>query len=293
MRPERHICHLVGSIGLLLLAGGCGMTQRLAVGSMVPVLENTAAAARERGDVATVGAGMPANLLLLDGLIRTDPKNTRLLSLGAYLYFGYALGYVESTDPKLASLYYATGRDYGLRALERHSDFRRGRQGNVEAFERGLKSLGKADVAALAWTGANWARGLSLNLDSPAAVAEMPRIEALLDRLLELDPTYEHGLPHALRGCYDALRPQLFGGNPERARREFEAAMQVSQRGMLLYLVFYAEFYCRQVLDEECFAATLDEVVSAPDTLLPDARLLNEIARQRAVQLRQRQSELF
>jgi hypothetical protein len=163
----------------------------------------------------------------------------------------------------------------------------------VAAFQHGLASVQKSDVTALAWTGANWARWLSLNLNSPAAIAEMPRVEALLDRLLELDPKFEHGLPHALRGSYDALRPQMFGGNPERARREFEAAMQVSQRRMLLYLVFYAEFYCRQVLDEECFARTLDEVVAAPDTLLPDARLLNEIGRQRAVQLRQRQSEWF
>jgi hypothetical protein len=272
---------------------GCGFTQRLAVGSMVPVLENTASAARERGDLGTVGAGMPANLLLLDGLIRTDPHNQRLLALGSYLYVGYALGWIEASDPRLASTYYAMGRDYGLRALERHGAFRDGRRGTVAEFEHGLAALGKEDVAALAWAGANWGRWLSLNLDSPAAIAEMPRVQALLDRLLQLDANFEHGLPHALRGSYDALRPQMFGGDPQRARREFDAALQVSQRRMLLYLVFYAEFYCRQVLDEECFVHTLDEVVAAPDTLLPDARLLNEIGRQRAVQLRQRQSELF
>lgn len=276
---QRWVRLAIASSGLALLAAGCGMTQRLAVGSMVPVLENTAAAARERGDVKTVGEALPANLLLLDGLIRTDPRNVRLLSLGAFLYFGYALGWVEAGDPELASHYYATGRDYGLRALERHDDFRKGTQGNVAAFQSGLASLGKSDVPALAWTGANWARWLSLNLDSPAAIAEVPRIEALLDRLLELDPGFERGLPHALRGSYDALRPQLFGGDPERARREFEAALQISQRRMLLYLVFYAEFYCRQVLDEECFVRTLDEVAAAPDTLLPEQQLLNAIGR--------------
>jgi hypothetical protein len=293
MSSGRRLRQIAGLAGLLAAAAGCGWTQRLAVGSMVPVLENTAAAARERGDVATVGAGLPANLLLLDGLIRTDPDNTRLLSLGAYLYFGYALGYVESTDPHLASFYYATGRDYGLRGLERHGSFRTGRRGNLEAFERGLRSLDRSDVPALAWAAANWSRWLSLNLDSPAAIAEVPRIEALLDRLLELDPGYERGLPHALRGAYDALRPEMFGGNPVRAQREFEAALRLSERRMLLYLVFYAEFYCRQVLDEEGFARTLDEVVAAPDTLLPEERLLNEIGRLRAQHLRARQAELF
>jgi hypothetical protein len=278
--------------GLAALSG-CGVTQGIAIGSMVPILENTAAAARERSDLETVGAGFPANLLLLDGLIRTRPHNRELLELGAYLYFGYALGFVEIENPSRASFYYATGRDYGLRSLDRHSSFRKGRNGTLEEFHAGLAKLGKSDVRALAWAGANWGRWLSLNLDSPAAVAQMPRVEALLDRLLEIDPSFERGLPHALRGAYDALRPEMFGGDPERARREFDAALQVSQRRMLLYQVFYAEFYCRQVLDEECFVGALDEVIAAPDTLLPDSRLLNEIARQRALALRAKRSEFF
>lgn len=286
---------MVTALALAAVQGtaGCGLTQRLAVGAMVPVLENTVAAARERSDLGTVGAGFPANLLLVDGLIRTSPRDSRLLALGSYLYFGYTLGWVEADNPELASLYYAVGRDYGLRALDRHATFRAGRAGNVDAFARGLRVLGKRDVPALAWTVANWARWLSLNLDSPAAIADMPRIEAALDRLLVLDPGFEGGLPHALRGAYDALRPEMFGGNPRRAREHFETALGLSNRRMLLYLVFYAEFYCRQVLDEDCFAKTLDEVVAAPDSGAADTRLLNAIGRARARVLRARQAELF
>jgi TRAP transporter T-component len=273
--------------------GGCGWTQKIAVDSMVPVLENTAAAARERSDLEVVGTGFPANLMLLDGLIRTEPDNRDLLELGSYLYFGYALGFVELADARRASTYYAIGRDYGLRALERHSKFRKGNAGTIEEFRAGLQVLRRDDARALAWAGANWARWLSLNLDSPAALATMPRVEALLDRLLELDPEFERGLPHALVGSYDALRPEMFGGDPSRAREEFEAARRISQNRMLLYQVFYAEFYCRQILDEECFVSTLDGVVAAPDTLLPDSRLLNAIAKQRAAALLEKRSDWF
>jgi len=281
-----------GTAGVLLLGAGCGPAAQFAVYSMIPILENTAAAAQERNDLAMVQAGLPANLLLLDGLIRTSPKSPELLSLGANLYFGYALGFVEAADPKLASQYYAIGRDYGLRALERRSPFRKGRAGDLAAFQRGLKSLTKGDVPALAWAGANWGRWLSLNLDSAAAIAEMPRVEALLDRLLELDPNYERGLPHALRGAYDAMRPEMFGGSPARAREHFEAALRVSDRKALLFLVFYAESYCRQVLDEECFGSLLDEVLAAPDAR-PELRLMNEIGRERARKLKERQADLF
>lgn len=278
--------------GTLLLGVGCGPASQLAVYSMIPILENTAAAARERDDLATVRAGLPANLLLLDGLIRTSPKNPELLALGSNLYFGYALGFTEADDPKLASQFYALGRDYGLRALERRSLFRKGRAGDLAAFQRGLKALSKRDLPALAWAGANWGRWLSLNLDSAAAIAEMPRVEALLDRLLELDPNYESGLPHALRGAYDALRPEMFGGNPARAREHFEAAARISDRKALLFLVFYAESYCRQVLDEPCFTSLLDEVLAAGDARA-DMRLMNAIGRERARRLKEHQADLF
>lgn len=121
----------------------------------------------------------------------------------------------------------------------------------------------------------------------------MPKVEAMLDRLLALDPTYEHGLPHALLGIYDAMRPALFGGSPERARDHFERAFEISGRKMLLYLDFYAEFYCRQTLDQSCFEATLDEVEHAPAGELPDANLMNAIARHRAAALRAREGDLF
>lgn len=284
---------VAGIAGTVLLLGcGCGPASQMAVYSMIPILENTAAAARERNDLETVRAALPANLMLLDGLIRTSPQNADLLALGSYLYFGYALGFVEADHPGRASQYYALGRDYGLRALDRRSPFKKGRAGDLAAFQRGLKSLTKSDLPALAWAGANWGRWLSLNLDSAAAIAEMPRVEALLDRLLELDPSYESGLPHALRGAYDALRPEMFGGNPARAREHFEAAARISERKALLFLVFYAESYCRQVLDETCFTGLLDEVLSAGDARA-DMRLMNEIGRERARRLKEHQADLF
>jgi hypothetical protein len=289
-RVRRGVCVL---IALAPLAAGCGAPTKIAVGSMIPILENTVDAARTRSDLEMIGAGLPGNLLLLDGLIKTSPNNEELLSLGSYLYFGYALGFVEARDPRLASTYYAIGREYGLRALDRKSAFKKGRAGDLEAFRRGLDALGKDQLDPLAWTGANWGRWLSLNLESPAAIAEMPRVEALLDRLLAIDPNYERGLPHALRGTYDSLRPEMFGGSPQRAREHFDAAMRISDRRVLLYQVFYAEFYCRQVLDVDCFTAALDSVIAAPDSLLPEERLLNEIGRQRAKVLRAQRDELF
>jgi hypothetical protein len=275
-----------------LLSGCSGVTNKLAVGQMVPVVENAAAGARERTDLDLIEQGLPANLLLIDGMVRTDPKNADLLAASSFLHFGYAL-LVELESLERASGYYAIGRDQGLRALDRRKEFARKRGGDLEQFEEALQSLRRRDIPALTWATANWGRWLSLNLESPRAVSQQPRVVAMLQRLLELDPTYEAGLPHALQGMFDSMRPEMMGGRPDSAAAHFQRAFEISEDANLLYRAFYAEFYCRQVLDEECFDTSLDMVEAGPKTDVPEFRLMNEIARRRARRLRDMRDELF
>ncbi len=293
MRSKWWRCGLATMAAGLILQSGCSFARKVAVGQMVPIIENATQSARERTDLQLVAQALPANLLLVDGLIRTDPTNRGLLANSSFLHFGYALGFVEEDSLELASQYYAVGRDHGLRALDSRKPFARQRNGTLEEFERGLKVLKRIDVPALAWTTANWGRWISLNLESPAAIAQQPRLEAMLNRLLELDPEFEAGLPHVLRGMFDAMRPEMLGGRPDSARAHFERAFALGGDANLLYRVFYAEFYCRQVLDEACFDAALDAVAQANATGAPQFALMNEIARRRARRLRAHRDEMF
>ena len=276
-----------------IVASGCSVSRKIAVGQMVPILENATEGARERTDLQLVEQAIPANLLLVDGLIRTDPGNRDLLAVSAFLHFGYALGFVEADSLELASQYYAAGRDHGLRALEHRREFARDRDGTPEEFARGVESLRRKDVPAMAWAAANWGRWLSLNLESPAAIAQQPRLEALMTRLLELEPGFDYGLPHVLRGMFDALRPEMLGGQPDSARVHFERAFELSHGQNQLYRVLYAEYYCRQVLDEECFDSSLAEVASAGLSEIAAFHLMNEMARHRAQRLRALRDDLF
>lgn len=279
-------------VGTSLALQGCGWTRKIAVGQMVPILENATEDARERSDLLLVQQALPANLLLVDGLIRTDPKNADLLTMSSFLYFGYALGVVEADSLELAGFYYALGRDRGLRALDRRKKFASLRQGSLEEFVQGLSSLKRSDAEAMAWTTANWGKWLSLNLEKPDAIAQQPRLEAMMKRLLQLDPSFEAGLPHVLQGMLFAMRPEMFGGQPDSAQAHFAQAFEISHGENLLYRVFYAEYYCRQVLDEECFDHSLD-LVEETATETPRFQLMNEIARRRAVRLRAMKDDLF
>lgn len=288
-RPRAVVALLVAMLALT----GCSLTRRLAVGQMVPIIGNAAESARERTDLALVAQALPANLLLVEGLIRTDPGNAELLAEAAFLYFGFGLGFVEPDSLELASQYFAAGRDHGLDALLQNKKFAARSAGTLEEYERGVAALRRKDVAALAWTTANWGRWISLNLESPAAIAQQPRLEALLTRLLELEPGFEAGLPHVLRGMVYAMRPEMFGGKPDSAYAHFQKAFEISRGENRLYRVFFAEYYCRAVLDGECFDASLDAVLAAADTTEPRFNLMNAIARQRAMRLRLKREEFF
>jgi len=46
-------------------------------------------------------------------------------------------------------------------------------------------------------------------------------VQAVLERTLELDESYEHGAVHGYLGILNSLRPPALGGQPEIARQTF------------------------------------------------------------------------
>jgi len=282
--------------GLVLLGGaglsGCSTT-KLAVGSMVPILEESVAAGRSASDLELVRDGTPANLILIDGLIRTNPK-PELLVLGAELYFSYAFAFVEDENPARAAGLYAIGRDYGRRALSRRKDLKNALdKSDVAGLERALKKLDRDDAAEVLWTAAAWAGWANLSLGEPAAVADLPLIETLLNRAVELDEGYLYGMPHLLLGAFHAARPPLLGGDPVRAERHFTRARELGQGNLLLVPVFEARYYARAILDAELFDRLLEEALSAPLDRAPDIRLLNAVAQRKARDLQPMKDEWF
>ena len=284
------------AIGLVLAGGaalsGCSTT-KLAVGSMVPILEESVAAARSSSDLELVRDGTPGNLILIDGLIRTNPK-PKLLVLGAELYFSYAFAFVEDEDPARAAGLYAIGRDYGRRALSRRKDIGAALEASdVAALKEALTKRNRDDAPEILWTAAAWAGWANLSLGEPAAVADLPLIEALLDRAVELDEGYLYGMPHLLLGAFHAARPPLLGGDPVRAERHFARARELGQGNLLLVPVFEARYYARAILDAELFDRLLQEALSAPLDRAPDIRLLNTVAQRKARDLQPMKEEWF
>jgi hypothetical protein len=274
-----------------MLGAGCGVLRRQAVGTMVPIIEQSIVSVYRDEDLATVEKAVPGNLILVRGLCESDPENRRLWTLGAQLYFSYAMAFVEDEDPEAAKLPYRQGLSLGQTALARTGWFHPER--DLEGFRKGLAKADREDVPLLFWTLANWVSWINLDMNDPAALAQLPYAEAALGRVLELDPGFFLGMPHVLLGTLLASKPVIAGGAPAAARGEFEQAFEISKGKLLIYKVYYAQSYCRATLDQAGFEMALREVLDAPADLEPDYRLLNEVAKRKAARLMERKDDWF
>jgi len=269
---------------LVAALSGCS-TSRMAVGAMVPVLENARDAALASEDVRTFRDASPSNLFLLEGLVATDPGNEKLRVDAAMLYFSYAFAFIEDDDPGYASLLYRKGFEHGRAAVLRNGKLPRDWDVPFQEFADGLVHLRERDVPAAAWAAANWAQFISLHLDSTAVLRDIPKVTALFERVASLDGAYFEGLPYMMIGSLHAFRPPMMGGDPEASRANFERAFAVSGNTFLLGRYLYARFYLYRVQDGDAFAAALQDVLAAPDRTDDPYRMLNLIAKEKAARL--------
>ena len=171
----------------LLTLGGCIPTKQARIAAVAYTAEDVLHAAAKQHDPAIVRDGSPAYLMLVDGLIEAYPNKGELLTAGCQAYTVYASSFVEDSDPVEASLLYAKAKDYGFIALSTKRDFQQAVSGPFDDFVIFLRDYNKEYVPALFWTTSAWAKWISLHLDSLEALADMPRLEATMQRVIELD----------------------------------------------------------------------------------------------------------
>jgi hypothetical protein len=241
---------------------------------------NLTRAVLDQDDPATVRDGLPAYLLLLDGLIEGSPDSPAMLLAGARLYSAYAGSFVAESER--ARRLSARGLDYARRGVCAGGLSLCGAgSGDFEAFERALAGTRANQAGALFALGSAWATWIQANRDDWNAIADLPRVEALFERLLELDPMYAGGEPYMYLGVLHCLRPEALGGRPQLGRERFERAIALSGGSNLMARVLMAEHYARLVFERELHDGWLREALEA-DPRAPGYTLGNVLAQQRA-----------
>jgi len=262
---------------------GCSQT-RFMVKSMNPLMAKMNKSVNENPDVDTVRDAMPASLIQMDGFITAAP-NKELLLMTSEAYFGYSFAFIEDADKVRASKMYLKARDYALQVLNKDSHFKKALNKPAAGFKQALKRFDKDDVPALYWAASSWMARIALNLDKPELLMDIPKAEAMLLRVVELDENFYYGVAHAALGSFYASRSKTIGGDPEKAKYHFDRAFELSDSKILFVHLMYAKFYAYQVQDRQLFISTLEDIVSKPVGYFPEKNFANEVAKRKAKRL--------
>lgn len=278
---------IILSLSAFLLNGCMGIALNLSP-SLFP---NLTTSIFEECDPDLAKSAIPANLKLLEGLLKNDPGNKRILKTLCIGFCGYSMLFIEEDNPDRASQLYLRARDYGLRAL--------GKKGIVlkdlktKDFGDFLERIQQDEIETLFWITTSWNAWIALNLDNTAAIAQLTTSQACLEHVLDVDPDYLHGLPYILMGASLSARPPLFGGDIEQAREYFETALSLNDRQFFLAQYYYAKYYAVRKQDRVLFSELVDEILRGDPKTLPDICLINTVIHDKAKDLKTITNTLF
>jgi hypothetical protein len=264
-------------IFIFFLVSVSGCSSLIVNSALQPTLTNL----QKQGDLGLVCDGAPAFLLMLDSLLVNDSDNVALLTAGVQSYVGYAASLAACNRIERSAEVSAKAKQYGLLLLKQLGEFP-DNAGSSSDFQTFLSNVAGSDVPSLFWGGYGWAAWIQYQQGSPASMAEIIRVEKIMLRVLELDPSFYYGAAHIFLGAYYGSRPSLLGGKLEESKMHFEQALAISDRQFLLAQVTYAETYARMTFDRTLFATLLQEVLDYPQVNNSDQALANQVAKSKA-----------
>ena len=255
--------------------------------------QNFSEAIFEECDPELAKESIPANLKIMEGLLKSDPDNKDILRLLCMGYSGYALLFVEENDPNRASDLYLRAREYGRRALG-HKGLIFSRENiNRAALQEVLSGMGSRDLASLFWFTLSWNGWLNLNLHQPAALGQLTLAQTCLERIIEIDPAYFHGPPCVLMGVIYSARPKMLGGDVKKSKGYFDKAFELSHRKFFLVHYYYARHYAVRTQDKGLFLKIIKEIEQGDPQALKGACLINQSIKLKTHELRQMADDLF
>ena len=285
--------------------GGCTSVNQMAVNKLGDALAAGGTVFSSDGDPELIRDAAPFSLKLMESLLAENPRHAGLLYAAASGFTQYSYAFVqqeadamEDHDVAAAAALrararglYLRGRDYGLRGLEQaHPGLTAELRRNPSAALRDCRS---SDVRLLYWTAVSWAAAIASAKDDPTLIAELPIAEALIDRALALNETFDYGAIHTFLITYEMSRAGGTGDPVTRSRQHFERAMNLAANAQVSPLVAYAETVCVHQQDRTQFQSLLNQALAIDVNLRPEFRLVNLVMQRRARWLLGRIDELF
>jgi len=298
---------LVASIVALVLCGvllpGCSLKRMAANGIANSLAEGGDVFSRD-DDPELIRDALPFGLKTMESLLEIVPEHRGLLLAACQGYTQYAYAFVQLDADQIEPTNYdeasrlrdralrlfVRARDFGLRGLEiRHRGITQQLQVRPDSAARLLRAK---EVPLLYWTAAAWGSAINVGKDRPELTADIDAVKALIARGLELDERYENGAFHEAMILLEALPPAM-GGSPERARRHFQRALELSGGVSPAPYITLAQNLSVQDQDRAEFRELLGRAIAVD----PEKNLRNRLAtlllQRKARALLAREDDLF
>lgn len=300
-----HVLPLLPTVVVLLaVTDGCSIN-KLVINKLSDAVASGGTVYSSDNDPELIRDAVPFSLKLMETLLEQNPDHVGLLTAAAGGFTQYAYAFITQEADRAALVdverydryrtrarrMYLRAREYALHGLNV------AHKGLPEALmiepRTALEPAGEADVPLLYWAAASWAGAISVSKDQPALIADLPQVEALIDRAYALDPDWDHGALHSFLITFEMAR--TFGtGSPEsRARDHFEKAAALSDGQMAGPFVALAEAVCVPEQNVREFRQLLTGALAVDPDARPEWRLVNLIMQERARWLLSRAGELF
>jgi tetratricopeptide (TPR) repeat protein len=302
---SRHLRSALGGLCIVAL-GGCDVA-KFTADSTAGLFSRAAPAFESYWDYDLAGEAVPATIVQLEGILRVVPDNDAILAQLSQAYVAYAYGWVEADVEELefkgeydeADAQRLRTRTMYLRAMDltrhrirlKHEDVDRMVKGTVQELETWLDQAfdAKEDAEILLWHGYAWGSYINSAKDDMEAIADLAYAKAFVERSIELDPDYYNAAGYTFMGV--AIASEM-ASDLDEAKVYFEKALDRTERRALMAQVNMARHYAVKTGDRELFDKLLTEVMDAHDPL-PEARLANCMARERAELYIENADQLF
>lgn len=214
----------------------------------------------------------PANIKLMEGLLYLKSDDMNLLTSAikgrAGLAFAvdetlwlrdFLAGQTDSLARQQALLNYSRAVNYGLEYLSKrgveYQELKkaiRTEQGVDGFLDSKLRAARQQDLDAVLFTAQALAAIINLNRTDMLMVAELPLAKGMFDWVCQHRPDINFGACDIFYGAYQAGRPAMLGGNPEKGREHFLAAIERWPENWLI-VVSYMQYYLIPMAKEEEF----------------------------------------
>ncbi len=289
----------IGPLGLVAALGvaNTGCIKKLLLDGQLESTRKASSAANTMSDWETAQRATSAGIVQFEGLHYLAPYNEDGLFLLSKGWAGLAFGFMEDDleraqdeygEDSAAAKYelqravaaYTRSIFYGIKLLEMRNPGFEDAKKNVATMKEWLKGFTVKDEDAeyLFWVGQAWMSRVNLLKDDTDMVGELYIGVEMMQRSVELDPTFSYGTGLAALAAYHARSAMA---ELDLSKKKFDEAMKISEgKSLLIKFNYAARYYCTKV-DKKNYVKLLTEIVESPDTL-PDLRLQNTIAKRRA-----------